>query len=236
LLKDCVPRKIGTRVLYPKEEVYLMKKIFILGMTFLFILVPAGLSSYARAIPEMPENYSVYLIKKGDTLWEISQRYLPDVNPVTGVKWISKANQMHENDIIKPGYLLNVPDYNGRLSRSYIEKRFSKLRETLSRNERNISRSERWIAVEATAYCSCAKCCGKSDGITASGTQARQGTLAVDPDLIPLGSRVYIKGLGWYCAEDTGRLIKGNRVDIWLPSHEEAVEFGRKQVMMRVAD
>lgn len=78
-----------------------------------------------------------------------------------------------------------------------------------------------------TAYCTCSVCCGQwADGITASGTKAVPGrTIAVDPTVIPLGSTVYVNGIE-YIAEDTGGAIKGNRIDILFPSHQEALEFG----------
>lgn len=77
-----------------------------------------------------------------------------------------------------------------------------------------------------TAYCPCKKCCGKDDGITATGTQATQGrTIAVDPRVIPYGSIVVIDGHE-YVAEDCGGAIKENRIDVYFESHEEALEFG----------
>lgn len=78
-----------------------------------------------------------------------------------------------------------------------------------------------------TAYCTCPACCGQwADGITASGTKAVPGrTIAVDPRVIPLGSTVYINGAE-YTAEDTGGAVKGNRIDILFPSHQEALAFG----------
>ena len=78
-----------------------------------------------------------------------------------------------------------------------------------------------------TAYCTCDKCCGKwADGVTATGTRATPGrTIAVDPDVIPLGSKVNINGFE-YTAEDTGSAIKGHRIDILFPSHQEALNFG----------
>ncbi len=78
-----------------------------------------------------------------------------------------------------------------------------------------------------TAYCTCEKCCGKwADGITATGAKATPGrTIAVDPKVIPLGSKVFINGFE-YTAEDTGGAIKGNRIDILFPTHQEALNFG----------
>ncbi|QHI72876.1 3D domain-containing protein [Aminipila terrae] len=75
-----------------------------------------------------------------------------------------------------------------------------------------------------THYCSCVKCCGKADGITKTGTKATAGrTIGVDPDIIPLGSTVYIDGQA-FVAEDTGGGIKGNRIDMFVQSHQEAKE------------
>ena len=82
----------------------------------------------------------------------------------------------------------------------------------------------------ATAYCPCEKCCGKTDGITKTGTTATEGrTIAVDPDKIPLGSKVTIDGKE-YIAEDIGGAIKGNRIDIYFDKHSDALNFGRKNV------
>ncbi len=80
-----------------------------------------------------------------------------------------------------------------------------------------------------TAYDACIICCGKTDGITATGTKAEVGrTIAVDPNVIPFGSRVMING-HIYTAEDSGSKIKGNRIDVFLSTHEEARRFGVKE-------
>lgn len=78
-----------------------------------------------------------------------------------------------------------------------------------------------------TAYCTCGKCCGEwADGTTYTGTQATAGrTVAVDPKVIPLGSTVIING-DEYIAEDIGGAIKGNRIDVLLDTHQEALQFG----------
>ena len=89
----------------------------------------------------------------------------------------------------------------------------------------------------ATAYCACVACCSKDDGITATGTLATEGrTIAVDPDIIPYGSRVL---LIWpdgtrhtYTAEDCGGSINGNRLDVYFDSHEDARQFGVQSVMV----
>ena len=77
-----------------------------------------------------------------------------------------------------------------------------------------------------TAYCACSRCCGKCDGITATGTKATEGrTIAVDPRKIPYGTEVIING-HTYIAEDCGGAIKQNKIDIFFNSHAEALKFG----------
>lgn len=79
-----------------------------------------------------------------------------------------------------------------------------------------------------TAYCPCEACCGQwADGLTATGIPASAGIVAVDPEVIPLGSTVIIDGQR-YLAADTG--VTGNRVDICMASHEEAVVHGVRRL------
>ena len=85
-----------------------------------------------------------------------------------------------------------------------------------------------------TAYCSCVECCDKSDGITATGTLAKQGrTIAVDPRYIPYGTEVIIDGVT-YIAEDCGGAIKGDRIDVFFNNHQDALNFGVQNKMVKV--
>lgn len=83
---------------------------------------------------------------------------------------------------------------------------------------------------EVTGYCSCDICCGeKEEKLTKSGTVPRAGyTAAADPDVLPLGTYIQIEGT-IYLVEDTGREVKGNVIDLYFDSHEEAVNFGRQK-------
>lgn len=101
------------------------------------------------------------------------------------------------------------------------------------------------MQLEATAYCACYSCCGKWPGnkwygITATGTLAKVGTIAVDPRIIPLGSKVYVEGLGgannygFATAEDTGGAIKGMIIDLYFDTHKETVNWGRQQVKVYI--
>ena len=92
-----------------------------------------------------------------------------------------------------------------------------------------------------TAYCPCSRCCGKDDGITATGTLAEEGrTIAVDPRVIPYGSTVtlyFADGTSHtYTAEDCGGAIKENRIDVFFDDHQAARAFGVQSAMVYVEE
>lgn len=104
---------------------------------------------------------------------------------------------------------------------------------TVAPNEKN---AKRVIVMQATAYDPTA------GSKTAMGTRARVGAVAVDPKVIPLGSKLYIESIdgfasyGYATAEDTGGAIKGNRIDLFYNSNAEANRFGRRNVKVYVLD
>jgi 3D (Asp-Asp-Asp) domain-containing protein len=78
---------------------------------------------------------------------------------------------------------------------------------------------------------------GQAEPITASGKLARAGrTVAVDPKIIPLGSKIYIEGLGERIAEDVGGGIKGHHIDVYLGTVPQAVHFGVKRGTVSVIE
>lgn len=82
---------------------------------------------------------------------------------------------------------------------------------------------------EATAY--------TLRGRTATGTQTRTGIVAADPNILPLGSIIALDAgdySGVYEVHDTGARVKGNLVDVWMPSNKEARKFGRRSVKLTV--
>nr|WP_283094508.1 3D domain-containing protein [Paenibacillus sp. ATY16] len=89
--------------------------------------------------------------------------------------------------------------------------------------------------VTLTAYSAGVASTGKDEshpgyGITASGAKVKEGrTIAVDPDVIPIGWWVYIEGIGFRRAEDTGSAINGNKIDVYFDSTSYANKFGRKK-------
>lgn len=86
-----------------------------------------------------------------------------------------------------------------------------------------------------TAYCSCAKCCGKTNGITAAGTKATAGRTVAASSKYPIGTKLNING-HVYTVEDRGGAINGNKIDIYVNSHAEALAWGVKYLPVSVVN
>lgn len=111
----------------------------------------------------------------------------------------------------------------------------------ISRSAENLAASTNGATPEvrtmnASAYCSCAACCGKTNGVTSSGAIAQPNhTIAAGPGL-PIGTVIYIPALagqpngGWFRVEDRGGAISNNRIDIFMGSHAAALQFGRRNL------
>lgn len=86
---------------------------------------------------------------------------------------------------------------------------------------------------KVTAYCSCAKCCGKTNGITASGTRATANHTVAAPSTFAFGTQMVINGKT-YVVEDRGGAIQGNRIDVYMNSHAEAIAWGVRYLDVEV--
>lgn len=86
-----------------------------------------------------------------------------------------------------------------------------------------------------TAYCPCAICCGKQTGITASGARATANHTIAAPKSFSFGEQVVINGTT-YTVEDRGGAIQGNRIDIYMNSHSEALAWGVRYLYVEVLD
>jgi 3D (Asp-Asp-Asp) domain-containing protein len=105
-----------------------------------------------------------------------------------------------------------------------------------------------------TAYCDCGKCCSwkrnwffqpvyaagprkgqrKVVGVTASGTEARKGTIAADTTRYPFGTVMEIPGYGYGRVEDRGGAIQGDHIDLFFGSHGRAMEWGKQRLRVRI--
>lgn len=113
-------------------------------------------------------------------------------------------------------------------------------------NDRGDFTARKAIKMVATAYEAGPRSTGKRPGdkgygITASGARAKRGTVAVDPRVIPLGTKLYVKSLtpgvpdyGFAIAQDTGGAIKGNKIDLFMDTVWECLQFGRRPVMVYI--
>ena len=113
-------------------------------------------------------------------------------------------------------------------------------------NDRGDFIARKAIKMVATAYEAGPRSTGKRPGdkgygITASGARAKRGTVAVDPRVIPLGTKLYVKSLtpgvpdyGFAIAQDTGGAIKGNKIDLFMDTVWECLQFGRRPVMVYI--
>ena len=131
-----------------------------------------------------------------------------------GLGWISKETEVVEVNIERPIVRVNQPIQEIEPTPTYKE-----------------------MKVIATAYCPCVKCCGKDDGITATGVKAEsRHTIAADPEFLPYGTELLFDCNTWV-VEDCGGMIKGkNRIDIFFDTHEEALKFGRQEFTIWVKE
>ena len=117
---------------------------------------------------------------------------------------------------------------------SNAEDRISKLNTpTVPTTNTEVGTAIKTLTMESTAY--------YGHGITASGLKPVRNpdgisTIAVDPNVIPLGTKVYVSGYGIAIAADTGGAIKGNIIDVYLNTHEECISWGRRNVTVQILE
>jgi len=151
-----------------------------------------------------------YTVKPGDTLFSIATAFGVQVAALRA------ANGLGGSDLLRIGQQLSIPGAAQQESDPQEEQPGPAERETSSRGDQHEARS--FIAT-ITAY--------TIQGGTATGSRTHWGTVAVDPRVIPLGSRLRIDGFDEiFVAEDTGGGVRGNWIDIWFPDHMEALRFG----------
>ncbi|AWE07109.1 hypothetical protein DCE79_06685 [Lysinibacillus sp. 2017] len=160
---------------------------------------------------------TTYTVKSGDTLTKISKNYN------TTVKAIMSANNLKSSQI-KVKQVLSIPS-KGQTSTAK--------KQTVSATDP--SNVKKTIKMSATAFTATCKGC---TGYTKIGINLRKNPtvklIAVDPKIIPLGSKVWVEGYGIAIAGDTGGSIKGNKIDVFLSNKATANKWGRKTVTVKV--
>lgn len=186
-----------------------MKKILIICFTSLFIL--------GFGAKETQASSNTYTVKSGDTLYRISVTYK------TSVANLKKWNNLSSNTIF-PNQKLVV----GNQSAAATSKPSTSSVQPAAKKE---------FIMQSTAYTASCKGCS---GITKTGINLKKNpyakVIAVDPNIIPLGSKVYVEGYGEAIAGDIGGAIKGNKIDVFISNYGRALQWGRKTVKVQIID
>ncbi|UOF90428.1 LysM peptidoglycan-binding domain-containing protein [Fodinisporobacter ferrooxydans] len=183
-----------------------------------------------KIIPNCTAKHaSIYQVQTGDTIWDISKKFH------TEMSWIIPENSNGNTGLLKPGThmyaLQNVLNDQQSDAISAIAPATEKLGQSAP------TAYAKSFLCTLTAYGPGYQSTGKNPGdpgygITSSGKVAKENeTIAVDPTVIPLGSLVYIEGIGYRKAEDTGGAIKGNHIDVFFSDEQQAVRFGVKKAV-----
>lgn len=187
---------------------------------------------------------SARTVVKGDTLWDIAQENGTTVSELQRINGIS-------GHLIYPGQYVYVPgEVKQTQKRSYnidSNKATKVIQETpkpkakvvatqpVKQKASNNNIAGRKLNVEATAY---GHDCYGCSGTTATGIKLQTGmkVIAVDPNVIPLGSKVYVPGYGTAIAGDTGGRIKGNIIDVYVGTEANSYSWGRKNLTITILD
>ncbi|MEK3933803.1 3D domain-containing protein [Sporosarcina sp. FSL W7-1349] len=168
---------------------------------------------------------STYTVKKGDSLYKIAKTHQVSVAQLKS--WNNlKSNTIHPKQKLK----VVAP------SKAATAKKAAKpVAKTPSRSDEGNVVKE--FTVSASAYT--ANCNGCS-GVTKTGINLKRNpdvkVIAVDPNVIKLGSKVWVEGYGHAIAGDTGSAIKGNKIDVFFPTKSQAYQWGRKSVKIKVLE
>ena len=204
-----------------------------------------------------------YIVEKGDSLGEISRGYGDDVTVENLKAWNNlnsdliiigqqlvvndaselnteqvAAEQANADSTIEMKEAESVPENETEEATEDEVVTLEAEEEVNSTAESESSQPNgKTISVEATAYT--AYCSGCS-GITATGIDLKanpyEKVIAVDPNVIPLGTKVFVEGYGHAVAADTGGAIKGNKIDIHVPTKDQAYNWGRKVVEVTILE
>ncbi|WP_438350896.1 3D domain-containing protein [Paenibacillus sp. FA6] len=195
-----------------------------------------GIAMVVQSTPVHAE--SVHVTKDGDTFFKLSQQYGVDLN-----KLINANSNTNENNIYA-GINLTIPTAKNTVSAATVNSTASIL--NVSDNQKVV---EAWgktfnysktLNVKASAYSAAASENGKWGAVDYFGNPLKLGTIAVDPKIIPMGTKVLVTGHSHdglpkdafvATATDAGSAIKGNRIDIFIPGSQQSVRvFGYQEI------
>ncbi|MED3563078.1 3D domain-containing protein [Bacillus xiapuensis] len=170
---------------------------------------------------------NTYTVKKGDSLYKISK------TTHVSITNLKKWNNL-KSDIIRPNQKLKIT--KPATSKATNAKTTKTVKKTSNQvTAKNSQKVVKVFTVSASAYTvSCAGCSGKTYTGLNLKKNPNQKVISVDPRVIPLGSKVYVEGYGYAIAADKGSAIKGKKIDVFMPSHKQAIQWGRKTVKVKI--
>lgn len=188
-----------------------MKKLLIVLSFALVLFLGTSLESSAAS--------NTYTVKSGDTLYKISKTHKVSVSNLKSWNKL-KSNTIHPKQKLK-------------VKGTAVKTAAKAKAKTPSRS--TSSNVVKEFTVSASAYtASCAGC----SGITKTGLNLKKNpglkVIAVDPRVIKLGTKVYVDGYGYAVAGDIGGAIKGNKIDVFIPTKSAALKWGRKNVKIKI--
>ena len=187
------------------------------------------------------EKETKYIVKSGDTLSAIGLEFDVKINELKEWNELTSDLIIVNQELLIKGAQVNQTSEKReekvveKQTEVQEEKEVEVASETEVVKEETTQNSGQQMTMKATAYT--AECEGCT-GVTATGINLNADrnakVIAVDPSVIPLGSRVYVEGYGEAIAGDTGGAIKGNRIDLHMPTKEAAYQFGVRTVNITV--
>ncbi|ASB88928.1 LysM peptidoglycan-binding domain-containing protein [Bacillus sonorensis] len=198
-------------------------------------------------VSEKTTEKKQYTIKKGDTLWKIAQKFGVTVNDLKNWNNI-KSDMIYPNTTIAVDGQATVQAQapaKPAEAKAPVQKKVNTEQaapaqkpaaEKEAASDSNTSQSTaKELTVTATAYTADD---GGMSGVTATGINLKANknakVIAVDPNVIPLGTKVHVEGYGEATAADTGGAIKGNKIDVFVPSKSDAINWGVRTVKVKV--
>lgn len=190
--------------------------------------------------------HDTYVVQRGDTLISIGKEYDVSVNDlkkwndlktsliVIGQELQIKGKKVDKEDRVIPQAQTTEAPAKKEKAETLAKQEAKPASKTAAAEEKPQGNT---ISVSATAYT--ADCEGCS-GVTYTGVDLNKNpnakVIAVDPNVIPLGSEVYVEGYGYAIAADIGSAIKGNKIDLHVPSKSEAVNWGVRTVDVTIVE
>ncbi|WP_226585688.1 LysM peptidoglycan-binding and 3D domain-containing protein [Halobacillus litoralis] len=173
-------------------------------------------------------NSNVHTVKSGDTLYGIGQANGVSVSAL-------KAYNNLDSNLIFPGQQLNLKGSASAEASAPAPSTNEEAEAEQTSSQPAEDGVAKTLTMEATAYTAFCEGCS---GTTYTGVDLRANpnkkVIAVDPDVIPLGSEVYVEGYGKAVAADIGGAIQGDRIDVFMADRSDALDFGRKSVTVKV--